>query len=784
MDDEAGSTPSMVISFSTSALLNNTNLQSNNISIICFLLTEASSPYLPFRQRAPFAGLFVAASLGVLASDQRPDWWPAWSAAFLCAMIVVWKIRSTLPACLLTFFVFAFWHGNQVTTDPGYQRSRQIPFDANEHTVTLLVLSEPKLDQLRSIQRFVALITCIDNRPVRFQVSAECAGEPFSYGDQIIAQGKFYIPSQPMNPGEFDFGRYLQRQNIYLNFRTHRDVPAMVTAQNQGSPFVAVALSARHRILEALQAGLEDDMEVAQTIQGMILGARTETSPALKRLFRETGTIHLFSASGLQVGLFTGLTWSCLRYLRLPRQSFALAIVFVAIAYCALTGCYPATVRATVTAVFMAVGVSLERPVATVNSLCGSGLLILVHDTQELFQTGFQLSFVAVFAILTTARPFGHLLYRPFQVDPFLPMRLLRPWQRAWHNAARKGCEVFSLSTVCWGATAPILIFQEHHLSLVAIFANLLVVPLATTVMLLGVIGLLAGTLSRSIAVCLNNTGWLMTKLILAILHAATLVPCHSVNISPSALLQPDRVTALLEGSDHVIHLHIKGHDWLVNTGKLSQWRTRTEPYLQSQGVNRLDELILCDTPAHEREVLDQVNGEFQVARIVPSSPSQADAQLRHSRIEQSNPSTEVRATAGLVEIFSSDQPGRSRTSVGERSIAAILVHLDGFRVLILPNVTGASLTSLNCDHADVVYCGRLLGRRFPRDLMIAKLSPSILVLNGTKPEVSANSQNGPSSPKCLYIKQEGAVTTALLNGDLVIRGYRGTEFRLRSRSR
>ena len=125
--------------------------------------------------------------------------------------------------------------------EPGDNRSRlppaaaKIPFDANEHTVTLVVLSEPKLDQLRSIQRFVALVSCIDNRPVCFQVSAECSGEPFSYGDRIIAQGKFSVPTRPMNPGEFDFGAYLQRQNIYLNFRTHRDVPAMVTAQNQGN---------------------------------------------------------------------------------------------------------------------------------------------------------------------------------------------------------------------------------------------------------------------------------------------------------------------------------------------------------------------------------------------------------------------------------------------------------------------------------------------------------------------------------------------------------------------
>jgi ComEC/Rec2-related protein len=742
----------------------------------------ASSALLPFRQRAPFAGLFIAASFGILASDQQPEGWPAWSVAFLCTALVLLKIRSTFLGCLLAFFIFAVWHGNQVTTDPGYQRSRQNPFDANEHTVTLVVLSEPKLDQLRSTQRFVALVSCIDNRPTGFQVSAECSGEPFSYGDRIIAQGKFYVPTHPLNPGEFDFGAYLQRQNVYLNFRTHRDVPAMVTAQNQGNPVVAIAIAARHRILGALQEGLEDDMEVAQTIQGMILGARAETNPALKKLFRETGTIHLFAASGLQVGLFTGIAWSCLRYIHLPRQSLALAIVPVAIAYCALTGFHPATVRATVMAVFMAIGVSLERPVATVNSLCGSGLLILTHDTQELFQTGFQLSFVAVFAIMTMVRPLGHLFYRPFAVDPFLPPRLLPHWQRIWHKAMLKSCELFSLSAVCWAATAPVLILQEHCISLVAIFSNLLVVPLATTVMILGVTGLLAGTISRSIAVCLNNTGWLITKLILLVLHAATLIPCHSLNLSPSCLLQSDHVIALSEGSQQVIHFHVKGHDWLINTGKLSQWHSLTGPYLQSQGVNRLDGLFLCDASAHEAEVLEQAQNEFLIAKIVPSSQWQLET--HRQPIEQCEPSAKAGARAGLVEIFTADQPGRSQTSTGEPGIAAILVHLDQFRVLILPSVTETGLNALNCGHVDVVYCGRLRGKRFPRDLMIAKLSPSILVLNGTKPEVIANARDGPSSPRCFFVKRDGAVTTELLNSELAIRGYRGSEFRLRSRSR
>ena len=118
------------------------------------------------------------------------------------------------------------------------------------------------------------------------------------------------------------------------------------------------------------------------------------------------------------------------------------------------------------------------------------------------------------------------------------------------------------------------------------------------------------------------------------------------------------------------------------------------------------------------------------------------------------------------VEILFSSQTDSTQISTSERAIAAVLVHLDRFQVLILPTVTEASLTNLKCNHADVVYCGRLRERRFPRNLIVSKLSPSILILNGTKPEVLADPQDG--SPKCLYVKQDGSVTAALLNGELV----------------
>jgi ComEC/Rec2-related protein len=680
--------------------------------------------------------LLLSAILGILASDAQPGSWILWAVASLLPTVLVCKINSSILAYSLTLLLFASWHGFQVATNPGYQRSLHTISDTSEHTVTLLVRAEPKVDEYLSTQKFVALVTCIDNHPSDFEVAAECSGEPFAYGDELIAQGRFSLPWTSMNPGEFDYRAYLRRKNIYLIFRSHHGLPAEIIAHDKGNPFLAAVLSLRHRLADILQEGLQDDAEVAQTIQGLVLGARSETSSELKKLFEETGTIHLFAASGLQVSLFAGLAWNGIRYVRLSRRWMALGILPVTASYCAITGFYPATVRATVTASLLAIGYSLERPVALINSLCASGVLILLHDTQELFQTGFQLSFAAVLAIITGVRPLGQLLFRPFRTDPFLPLQLLRPSQRFCLKATQRACEALSLCIVCWAATLPILSLHEHRISLVAVLANMAVVPLASLVMLLGVAALVSGTLFGGIVVCINNTSWLITKIILTILHAAIMLPCHGVNVSPANILQNDRVTILCEASELVLHVHEKNHDWLLNTGKPSHWARITEPYLQSQGINQLDKVIVSGTGPPRIEALEPVRRSLKIHEIVSTDAS------------------------------------------------PIPIQLGKFRVLILPELNEEVVSALPNEHVDLVCYGRVRTRRSPRNSLIAKITPDLVISSGTKTEIATNFKPDQPYPHYLYLKRDGAIT-AEQNGDhLFVHTFCGTELRLTARSR
>ncbi|HKM57880.1 MAG TPA: hypothetical protein VJX28_03975, partial [Chthoniobacterales bacterium] len=188
----------------------------------------------------------------------------------------------------------------------------------------------------------------------------------------------------------------------------------------------------------------------------------------------------------------------------------------------------------------------------------------------------------------------------------------------------------------------------------------------------------------------------------------------------------------------------------------------------------------LPEPPSHVGRFLEEIRGDFSLCDVTPSIDAQVEPEPAGH-----GPATRSRSAPisdSLIELSLSDQGNRRNFGAHWPTVTSVLVHLGGFRVLILPTVTEGILTALKLDHADVVYCGRLRDRRFPRDLMVSKLSPAVLVLNGTKTELTANPHG--NSPECFFLKQGGAVTTMLCGGKLRVRNYCGSEFRLPSRSR
>ena len=110
-----------------------------------------------------------------------------------------------------------------------------------------------------------------------------------------------------------------------------------------------------------------------------MVGTRTEMSPDLLDLLQRTGTLHLFVVDGLKVTFFAGISWAFIRVLKLSRRWAALAVLPGIIGYCTLTGFSSSSLRATLMACLVFVGISIERPTVLINTVAASGFLLLLN---------------------------------------------------------------------------------------------------------------------------------------------------------------------------------------------------------------------------------------------------------------------------------------------------------------------------------------------------------------------------------------------------------------------
>jgi ComEC/Rec2-related protein len=181
----------------------------------------------------------------------------------------------------------------------------------------------------------------------------------------------------------------------------------------------------------------------------------------------------------LHVGIIGYLLWTIARVLRIPRKWAVAFIIPALFFYAAITGFNTASMRAAVMAAVLLGGVFVDRKVLSGNSVAAAAVLILAFDTNQLFATGFQLSFAVVGTIILLAEPLDRLLMRWCQPDPFLPSSLLSPLQKGWLSGWGTIARGASVSLAAWIGSLPLILPYFYLITPVSLFANLAVVPLA-----------------------------------------------------------------------------------------------------------------------------------------------------------------------------------------------------------------------------------------------------------------------------------------------------------------
>ena len=574
--------------------------------------------------RQPFVGLAVIAALGILLANFFPPPFPALVAITvllgLCSLVSLFRptLITTYAAVGLTFFLI---HTFRTIDTVGQRLAAQLGDRPKVVTATGSVANEPKISP-GGYSTFLFKLSSIEVDEKAQSTNAtwfvRWRGKP-RFGDELKLFGMAEPIQPPRNPGEFDLRSYLARSDVHRALFVRYDESGSVIRRGGGNLILRIAHSSRDWLQNAICRGLEDSPDVRSFLSGISLGLRRQTPEDIEEPFQQTGTLHLFAVAGLHVGIFAELLWILATVARLSRRWAAALIIPSLFFYAAMTGLHVSSVRASVMSAILLGGIFFERKVFLLNSLAAAAFFLFCWNTNELFATGFQLSFGVVGAIVLLADPLFGFLRRAGAPDPFLPRSLLRGPRQWLHICFEWLCRGASVSLAAWIGSLLLIGWYFYLVTPISLLANLLVVPIAFFILAVALLSIVSGAFVPWLSIIFNNANWALVHFVIAIVRVCAQFPGGHFYVERPH--RPDhfdaKVTVLDIGTGAAVHIQTPDSDWLFDCGSERAYQRFLRGYLHWAGVNRFHGLVLTHGDAAHIGGAGPLLSDFQPVRVV-----------------------------------------------------------------------------------------------------------------------------------------------------------------------
>lgn len=377
--------------------------------------------------------------------------WALWGAFALCLLVAACGLRSRVGGVYIVAALVLF--GGVVVSLRAFQR--EVPTNQRLY-LSLEVEDNPVVRNAFAVMpaRVVEYesegVVCAADERVNLYLDTLLQAD---FGDRIEALGRVV-------PFPEEFGSYgalmLRRGFTGTLFLRADDVMALDGHKGRNLHSWAVERLAR--------LGIGGDE--AAIVEAMSVGERRGMTPQLRQAYSRAGASHILAVSGLHVGIVFMLVNILLAWLPLVRHGQiirAVAVVVPIWIYAAVCGFSPSVVRAAVMFTTLQAAVATSSLYVSFNVLAATAFAILLYRPDQLFDISFQLSFIAVAAILLWAVPL---------------MRVVRSG-RAWLDAFTATMVVGVVSSV---ATMPLVAHTFGVVSLVGVLLNPVVILCAYVV--------------------------------------------------------------------------------------------------------------------------------------------------------------------------------------------------------------------------------------------------------------------------------------------------------------
>lgn len=380
------------------------------------------------------------------------------SSSVHCSVLRVWYG--------IFLFVFLMFFGLLLVNKTNSRM--RVPFPHGQIISCVGSVAEPVKEKGRSVQGILTLESYrfqgkwhrSDFKVLMYLAKDSCALALLP-GDRLVISSCFEPITNPGNPQEFDYARYMRYRHVSVKtYLSGADYVLLETGAVRD--IYHTTLKWRRHLLQVYRNnGIDGD--ALAVVSALTLGDRSGVTSELRQEWASVGAMHVLAVSGLHVGiiylLISVMARGLLRFKwgRIVRACLILCIVWL---YAFITGLSPSVMRASAMFTFIVVGESLKRPVTVYNSLGVSAFFLLVVDPYLLYYVGFQLSYLAVLGIVF----FQPRIYKLWRVKNKILDRL------------------WALTAVSFSAQIgilPLLLYYFHQFPLYFFLTNYVVIPAA-----------------------------------------------------------------------------------------------------------------------------------------------------------------------------------------------------------------------------------------------------------------------------------------------------------------
>jgi len=485
--------------------------------------------------RNPFIAVSITFLLGIVCASciQLPG--VSSYAFFIAAGIIAalfFKVLDNNPIAHICLFLLIFLAGSvhfiSWNTFPADHIKNIVSTGADNISLKGVIVDDPVfkrkygyLPEIRFLLKIRALKMTDKYIPSSGLVLVEAyfpGDQIYQYGDRLELNGRIETPRPPKTKSSFDYKRYLERKHIYVLCKVGKGQSIKIIDDRMNM------YTKLRRHLFLIKRKMSNNLLIhikppySNILVAMLLGERHYLSRPIKKIFADTGTMHILAISGLHVGILVFVFFAFFKIIHFTGKGAHVTMIILTFLYALMIGGRASVWRAAIMVSIFLFGISINRRVHLSNVVGLSLIVLLLINPNYIYDIGFILSFVCVGAIAWISPVLDGLfrLNRPVEMDNPKPRKT---------NILYYGIKTFSVSLSVWISVIPLTAYWFNIITPGTIIANIFVVPVCFALIVVSIIALIFSVVVPYVSFILYDAVWFLCFVLVDCLKVFSKIP-------------------------------------------------------------------------------------------------------------------------------------------------------------------------------------------------------------------------------------------------------------------